>query len=50
LSAGSWLHEKPCQFDVTPGVVNAPADGAGVREEGSTEGEFAELDDVAGLD
>ena len=48
LSAGSWLHEKPLQFDVTPNVVNEAADGPGVGDggsvgdEGSREGELAE--------
>jgi hypothetical protein len=42
LSEGSWLHEKPCQFDVTPRVVNAAADGPGVGDAGSREGEFTE--------
>jgi hypothetical protein len=42
LSEGSWLHEKPCQFDVTPRVVNAAADGPGVGDAGSREGELTE--------
>ena len=42
MSEGSWLHEKPCQFDVTPRVVNAAADGPGVGDAGSREGEFTE--------
>lgn len=36
------LHEKPLQFDVTPKVVNEAADGPGVGDAGSREGDFAE--------
>ena len=41
LFKGSWLHEKPVQFDVTPGVVTIAAEGPGVGAEGSGEGETA---------
>jgi len=39
LSVGSWLHEKPVQFDMTPDVVNEAAEGPGVAADGSGRGE-----------
>ena len=35
LSVGSWLHEKPVQFDMAPDVVNEAAEGPGVGPDGS---------------
>jgi len=32
LSAGSVLQVKPCQFEVTPGVVNVTGDAPGVGD------------------
>ena len=50
LSEESWLHAKPVQSDVAPGVVNEGAAGLRVGAEGSFDGEIPKGEaDSAGL-